>query len=204
MSIVILNDYLAKKVLKNWRTGSSRRYEEVWDGVTYIMPEADIEHDDIAGFFYRVFFALFADAGLGRVHFRINVSDRDADWTDNYRVPDMTLYLADNPARARGTHYIGGPDFALEVGSPGDRSRDKLDFYARIGTREVMIIDRDPWRIELFQLRRGKLRSQGAVRLGDTKSLKSDITSLSFRLGRSRPRPKVKIVHTETGQEWVG
>lgn len=203
-AVMILNPDLAEKLLTQWRNGSDHRYEEVWDGDTYIMPEADIEHDDIAGFFYRAFFAIFADTGLGHVHFRINVSDRDDDWKENYRVPDMTLYLAGNPARARGTHYVGGPDFALEVSSPGDRSRDKLDFYAGIGTREVLIVDRDPWQLELYQLRRGKLRSKGAVRLTDGNVVSSTVTPITFQLVRGRPRPKVRISHSEAALEWVG
>jgi hypothetical protein len=87
--------------------------------------------------------------------------------------------------------------------SPGDRSRDKLGFYASVGTREVIVIDRDPWRLELYQLIRGKLRLRTTTAPGGA-ALSSYVAPLSFQLVRGRPRPKVKITHTETGQESVG
>ena len=117
----------------------------------------------------------------------------------------MSLFPAGNPAQDRRTHYRGGPDFALEIVSPGDRSRDKLGFYASVGTRAVLILDRDPWQLELHQFRRGRmrLRATGAV-VGDGQSLSSSPVPMTFELVRGRPRPNVKITDTETGQEWVG
>ena len=92
----------------------------------------------------------------------------------------------------------------VEVVMPGDRCRDKLDFYAKIGTREVLILDRDPWQLELYQLRRVRLKLAGIIKPGDGKRLASGVMAFEFQLLRGRPRPKVKIVHTESAQEWVG
>ena len=80
------------------------------------------------------------------------MSDREEGWKENYRIPDMVFYSESNPAKACVTHLCGGPDFALEVVSPGDRSREKLGFYASVGTREVLLLDRKPWSLELFRL----------------------------------------------------
>ena len=65
-------------------------------------------------------------------------------------------------------------------------------------------MDRDPWQLELYQLERGNMMLTGAIKPGDGKKLASGVGPLEYQLIRSRPRPKVKIVHTETGQEWVG
>ena len=205
MPVMVLNQELADEILEG-RNGFSRpnRREEVWDGVTYIMPEANVEHDDIAGFFYRAFWAVFGIDERNRIQFRVNLSDRTKGWKSNYRVPDTMVFLAGNPAKLCGTHYRGGPDVALEVISPDDRSRQKLDFYALIGTREVIILDRDPWQLELYQLERGKMNLAGAIKPGDGKKLASGVGPIEYQLIRSKSRPKVKIVHTETGQEWVG
>ena len=140
MAVMVLNKELADEILEG-RNGFSRlnRREEVWDGVTYIMPESNVEHDDIAGFFYRAFWAVFGIDERNRIQFRVNLSDRTKGWKSNYRVPDTMVFLAGNPAKLCGTHYRGGPDVALEVLSPDDKSREKLDFYALIGTREVII-----------------------------------------------------------------
>jgi Uma2 family endonuclease len=204
-AVMVLSPYWAEKVLADREAlpPDSRR-EEVWDGVTYIMPEADNPHDKIAGFFYRVFWAVFGGDEANAIHFRINVSDRDKGWDKNYRNPDMCLYLAGTAAKDMGNHWVGGPDFALEVVSPNDYSREKLDFYAAVRTREAMIIDRDPWQLELFRLSRGAMRSRGTVRPDDGKTVKSAVAPFEFALVAGEPRPKVKIIHTETGQEWVG
>jgi len=204
MAVMVLDKELADEILEG-RNGFDRpnRREEVWDGVTYIMPEANVEHDDIAGFFYRVFWAVFGIDERNRIQFRVNLSDRTVGWKSNYRVPDTMVFLAGNPAKLCGTHYCGGPDLGLEVLSPDDKSREKLDFYALIGTREVIILDRDPWQLELYQLDQGEMKLAGTIEPGDGKKLSSRVGPIEYQLISSQPRPKVKIVHTKTGQEWV-
>jgi len=204
MAVMVLNKELADEILEG-RNGFDRpnRREEVWDEVTYIMPEANVEHDDIAGFFYRAFWAVFGIDERNRIQFRVNLSDRTVGWKSNYRVPDTMVFLAGNPAKLCGTHYCGGPDVALEVLSPDDKSRGKLDFYALIGTREVIILDRDPWQLELYQLDQGEMKLAGTIEPGDGKKLSSRVGPIEYQLISSQPRPKVKIVHTKTGQEWV-
>jgi Uma2 family endonuclease len=201
---VVLDPELAEQILADRESSpGGRRREEVWDGVTFIMPDADTEHNDIAIFFIWVFRSVFDPERGDRVQGSTNVTDRLKRWKLNYRNPDMCLFRSGNPAEDRRTHWYGGPDFALEIVSPDDRSRDKLDFYAGVGTREVLVLDRDPWRMELYQLSRGKMRLRGTVPVGGG-VLTSTVTPFAFQLVRSRPRPKVKIVHTVTGQQWVG
>jgi len=205
MAVMVLNKELADEILEG-RNGFDRpnRREEVWDGVTYIMPEADNEHDDIGGFFRWVFRSVF-DPELGfRVHGSVNISDRSANWKKSYRVPDFSFFDVNCTAEDRKSHWFGGPDIVLEVVSPDDKSRDKLEFYAKVGSREVMMLDRDPWQLELYQLHRGELKLAGKIKPGDGKRLASSVVPFEYQLLRSRPRPKVKIVHTESGQEWVG
>ena len=93
---------------------------------------------------------------------------------------------------------------AVEIVSPNDGSREKLDFYGKIGTGEVLVLDRAPWKLELYRNLDGEMKLVGIVKPNDAKKLRSATVPFDFYLIRSRPRPKVKIVHTETGQEWVG
>jgi Uma2 family endonuclease len=203
-AVMILNPELAEQYLAGRETlPDDQRREEVWDGVTYIMPDPNPEHSELLVAFIWAFRSVFFPDAGDRVQGPTNVSDREADWTQNYRCPDMSVFLAANPAVRHPAHWQGGPDFALEIVSPGDRSRDKLEFYAGVGTREVLILDRNPWRFEMYQLTRGKLRLRGTVPPGG-KVLASAVLPFTFQLVSSEPRPKVKIVHTETGQEWVG
>ena len=204
MAVMVLDPYLSEEIIEG-RNGFYRpdRREEVWDGVTFIMPEADNPHDGIASFFHGVFWTIFGLNADHALHFRVNISDRKQGWRSNYRTPDMALFSAHGPEIDCGTFWCGGPIVALEVISPDDRSREKLDFYAKVGTREVVIVDRDPWQMELYQLHRGKLKLTGTIKPGDGQKLKSGHVPFEYELLRSRPRPKVKIVHTETGQEWM-
>jgi Uma2 family endonuclease len=204
MSVLVLNKNWAAKVLAEREAAGEATRDEVWDGVTVIMPEANIEHDDTAGFFYRTFWTVFGTNPANRIHYRVNVSDRVVDWTKNYRIPDTMVFLEGNSARACGTHYCGGPDIALEVVSPDDRSRDKLDFFSKIGTRVVLILDRDPWQLELYELEGGRLRLIGSIEPGDGRTVSSSVVPFRFELSPASPQPKIKIVHTQSLQEWVG
>jgi Uma2 family endonuclease len=204
MAMMVLDPESKEQFLEQRRALGNRTREEVWDGVTYIMPEADNEHQDLTYLFGLYFgIAVLLNGPGGRINSTSNLSDQIAKWKKNYRNPDLAYFAPTSEAQDHGTFWRGGPDFLLEVVSPNDMSRDKLPFYASIGTREVLILDRDPWQLELYQLRRGKLRPAGTARPGDGQALASNVVPLTFALVRGRPRPKVRITQTETGQDWT-
>ena len=122
---------------------------------------------------------------------------------ENFRGPDVVLYLPGNPAINYGTHWLGGPDFLVEIISPGDLAWDKLEFYAKVNTREVMIVDREPWALELYQLRGGKLELAGRSDLASPAVLASSVVPLTFQLRAATPRPTIHLTQTETGQTWT-
>jgi Uma2 family endonuclease len=200
----LILDTTVERQFNNQRSaaGLSER-DEVWDGVNVIMPLPNIEHQRIVAFFLKVFERVFGTDQTVTLLPGVNVSDRDEGWEQNFREPDMVMFRPGGATRECETHLCGGPDFLLEVVSPNDQCRDKLPFYASIGTREVLILDRDPWQLELHQLRRGKLRPAGTARPGDGQALASNVVPLTFALVRGRPRPKVRITQTETGQDWT-
>lgn len=203
MPVMVLNPELEEEIIEG-RNGFDRpnRLEEVWDGVTYIMPDPDNEHYDISTFLIWVFRSVFDPANGDRVGGRTNVSDRRRNWKSNYRVPDCSIFLARNRDRDAGTHWAGGPDLAVEIISPNDFSRTKLPFYAKVGTAEVLVIDRFPWQLELYRRENNEMKLVGRIKPGDRRKLASAVVPFEFQLLRGRPRPKVKIIHTETGQEW--
>ena len=125
--------------------------DEVWEGTYIVMPNPGNEHQAITTQLAHVFKCLVDDSGLGHTLDGCNVSDREEDWTENYRCPDSAVFLKGNHAKDRKSHWLGGPDLAVEVISRGDRARQKLEFYAAVGVRELVVIDRDPWRIELYR-----------------------------------------------------
>jgi Uma2 family endonuclease len=98
-------------------------------------------------------------------------------------VPDVLVFLPDTKAEDCGSHWLGGPDFAVEIVSPGDRTLEKLDFYAKIGTRELLVVDRDPWQLTLYRATdASKLLPIAISSLTQTAVVKSEIVPLGFSL----------------------
>ena len=143
------------------------------------------------------------EPGLGKVRAGVNVSDREHDWGKNFRCPDVVVYLNDTKAVNHNTFWYGGPDFAVEIVSPGDRSREKLDFYAKVGTRELLIVDRKPWALELYRLQDETLTRVGKSTLTKRDWLASEVVPLKFRLVAGKSRPEIEAVHGTTRKKWL-
>jgi Uma2 family endonuclease len=201
---VMIYDPVLEQEIRAARDGTDAgRRDEVWEGVVVVPPQANNEHRRIVSRITSAFSsAIDWDAG-DQVLPGANVSDRDADWVTNYRDPDVVVYLATNPAKDRVTHWVGGPDLAVEVVSPGEDPRLKFDFYAKVATREVLFVDRDPWLLELYQLQGGKMVLMGTSEATTSAALASAALPLTFQLQPGTPRPVIHIAHTPTGQTWT-
>jgi Uma2 family endonuclease len=137
----------------------------------------------------------------GRMFSGCNVSDRATDWRQNYRRPDIAVFLPGTKAIVHQAHTQVGPDFVVEVCSPNDRTWEKLDFYAKVGTRELLIIDRNLWIITLQRLEDGKLREVGVSSLDNKGIVASATLPLSFHMGprTTAPRRSSSSIYTTTG-----
>lgn len=202
MATLILDQDVEKRVRESRHASGLDRYDEVWEGVYMMAPLANNEHQILA---FRL--AVICQEATGwddenQVFAGINLSDRDEGWTENYLVPDVAVFLKGTKAQDRETHWLGGPDFAIEIVSLDDRSRDKLPFYAKVATRELVLLDRYPWSLELFRLKRGKLQSQGKITPDDKQSLASDVLDLTFQMQGGSPRPRIAVVHSPSGKTW--
>ena len=124
-------------------------------------------------------------------------------WKRDYRIPDVCVYLHTNPAINFDTHHVGGPDFLVEVISPGEDPHGKLEYYAEQNTREVLIVERKPWAIELFKLKDGELISSGRSRVENRKVLVSDALDLTFQLKSGPKRPVIELIQPATGVKWT-
>ena len=67
--------------------------------------------------------------------------------THDYRVPDQ-LYCRPEHTSERGAE---GAELVVEVRSPGDETYDKLDFYAALGVREMLVVHPTERRVEVFR-----------------------------------------------------
>jgi len=178
-------------------------YDEVWDGEIIVMSLPNIEHQQLVQGFVFAIQTSFGWPSRHQVLPGANVSDRHVDWKLNYREPDVAVYCEGNPAVNCGTHWNGGPDFLVEIVSPGDPTRDKLPFYASVNTREVLIVDRSPWRLQLYRLQNGKMVLAGISELNQPDLLKSSVLPMTFRLAAASPRPQIEIADIGTGQTWL-
>lgn len=203
MTVMVLDEQFAARVkAERAATGLDQR-DEVWEGVYVMAPIANNEHLDLQGLLVWALRNAFGPGGAQRVAPGGNVSDREDDWTHNYRIPDVILVLPGSAARDCGTHWCGGPDLCVEVASPGDRSRDKLAFYAGVGVRELLLVDRDPWQLELYRLDAGELQPVGTLAPGDARTLTSEVVPVSFRLLPGQPRARIEVSHQDGAQRWV-
>jgi len=202
MPTLVNDPALEETLISDRRERGIDRFDEVWDGVYVMAPIANNEHQDIQTQLTIILGILIVFPRLGRVHAGANVSDQPADWMQNYRVPDVLVFLNGNPAEDRGTYWLGGPDFAVEIVSRWDRSREKIDFYSGIGVRELLIIDRDPWQLELFRRSGDRLQSIILATESNALTVESQVVPIAVRLVAGPQRPGILVTST-LGQSWT-
>jgi hypothetical protein len=199
---MVLSNNDMKQLLRKRRECGGDRHDEVWNGVYVLSPIANNEHMALVE---GLSFACRMAAADALILPGCNVSDQHENWTKNYRVPDVAVFLPGNPAEDRETHWYGGPDFAVEIPSKGDRARKKFDFYARVGVRELLVVDRDPWRLELY--RRGPQEERLALVGGSDpdhpQPIASHVLPLTFRLVPGPKRPQIETVRAADGRAWL-
>jgi Uma2 family endonuclease len=203
MDLLLTHRDKIRRIIRRRRRLGLDSKDEVWNGRYIVMPDPDNVHQDLVGALLTVLRIVISWAKLGNAYPGCNISDRAEKWRSNYRVPDVTVFLNGNPAENRNTHWLGGPDLAVEIVSDNDKSRKKLDFYASVGTRELLIVDREPWQIELFRLTNGELVSVGKSSVADGNILSSEVVPLRFRLIAGVTRPQIEAQHVDGIQHWM-
>jgi Uma2 family endonuclease len=202
MTTLILDADFEAQALAQRRALGLDRYDEVWDGVYVMAPLANNEHQRVATKLSAVLERLGEELNA-EVLWGGNVSDRRDDWTTNYRCPDNAVFMADSPAENLSTHWLGGPDFAVEIISPKDKTWDKLDFYASVNTRELLIIDREPWKLSLLRLAGDKLVLAGESIPAENIAIASAVLPIALQLvSRENEKPVIEVRHHD-GRRWI-
>jgi Uma2 family endonuclease len=203
MVMIILGREEQRELIRSRKARGLDRFDEVWDGVYVVSPIADNEHQKVAGKIYGALDQGLSQIPGAQVFPPINVSDRLEKWKKNYRCPDVSVFLPGNPAKDMGTFWYGGPDFAVEVVSLFDRSRKKLQFYAKVGVKELLLVDRKPWSLELYRVIDGILTLVGKVTPDPLQRLRSEVLPVSFRLLPGDPRPTIEVTQADDGRSWI-
>lgn len=203
MDLIILDPTVSARLVKQRRKLGLDRLDEVWDRAYVMSPLADDEHQEITTNLASCLVTVIAVPRLGKVRAGANVSDRVKGWKQNYRCPDVVVYLNDTTAQQHKSFWLGGPSFGVEVVSHHDRSRAKLDFYARIGTRELLLVDRYPWALEVYRLNAGDAFDLvGKSTLDQPSILTSVVLPLTLRLQPGTERPTIAVQHADNLQTW--
>ena len=204
MPTLVMDPHIEEELLGQRRICGGDRFDEVWDGVYVMAPLANLEHQELMNNLGAAFRNAFASQPEVRVFPGVNVSDRRQNWEKNYRCPDVAVVLPSSRAVDCDTFYFGGPDFVVEIVSDYDRSREKFDFYARVGVREMLLVDRNPWQLELYRLAESELKLVGKSDPAVQQQLISKVLPLVFRLvPRESARPQIAIVKPETNERWL-
>jgi Uma2 family endonuclease len=187
----------ADELIQERRRKGADRYDEVWDGV-YVMPSMpSLEHQELVHDLDTIFDEVVKRPGLGKIYPGVNVSDRGADWKKNYRVPDLVIVLATSRAVSHSTHIQGGPDFLVEIESPGDGCLEKIPFYRQLGVRELLVIHRDKRSVRLLRLAGQELVFVPASSLGGKRWVVSAVLPLAFRRSTHRGKPVMEVRRTD-------
>ncbi|MBV8782086.1 MAG: Uma2 family endonuclease [Phycisphaerae bacterium] len=202
MPMLVNDSRLEEELIADRRERGIDKFDEVWDGMYVMAPIANNEHQAIQGGLTAILSILISLEKLGDVHPGANVSDQEVDWTHNYRVPDVLVFLNGNPAEDRESHWFGGPDLAVEIVSQWDRSREKIDFYSGVGVRELLIIDRKPWQMELFKAVDGKLKPVSIATEANANTIECQTVPITLKLVQGSKRPGI-FVTARDGRSWT-
>ncbi len=189
MSVVVHDPNIADRLIAERRASGADRYDEVWEGVYMMAPMPDMEHQEFVGALTGELGTVVMEPGLGVVLPGANVSPLEAGWNSADRVPDI-LVCVGRRATKRKTYWSGPIDLPVEVVSPEDPTREKLSFYGRLGVRELLVIDREPWGLSLYRGSSGKMR-----KARESQRITSAALGLSFRLVEGSPRPRIEATH---------
>jgi len=202
MATLVTDPDLSATLIQDRQACGIDHHDEVWEGVYVMSPIANDEHQQLVTRLATVLTETIDFAGLGEVRAGINLTSESDNWKYNFRVPDVVVFLKDTQAENRETHWLGGPDLAVEIVSSGDQTREKISFYEKVRTRELLIVDRDPWQLELHRLVDNKLVVVGTSSLTDPAWLFSETVPLKLRLQPGEKRPVIELIHSSSDKAW--
>ncbi|MGC4001885.1 MAG: Uma2 family endonuclease [Pirellulales bacterium] len=201
--MLVLDPASIRNLIEERRKIGADRFDEVWEGQYRMSPSPSNRHYRVADAIYRVL-AEFFDGTKTIVQTGGSVSDRRREWAKNFRVPDVLVVMPGGKAIDCGEFYHGGPDFVVEIVSPGERPHDKLPFYASIGVREALLIDRDTLELELFRLDGERITSQGRSTQTESLPIASVVMPLTWSTTTRNDRPALRIhCDAQTFERWI-
>ncbi len=121
--------------LKVPKVSGADQWDEMWKGVLHVSPSPNRPHQDLETQLGAYLLYRWAYPYGNRVNHQVNLTtpEDEANWRDNYRIPDIVLLTPKNFQIDKIEYMAGAPDVVIEIRSPGDESYEKLPFYAGLG-----------------------------------------------------------------------
>jgi Uma2 family endonuclease len=121
---------MAKLIERRRRLGQDL-LDEVWNGVYHMNPAPHSRHANVAQQLAEILGAPGRAAGLVPMMSIFNLGE-----PNDFRVPDGGLFRPGPDAV-----YLPTAALVVEIVSPGDKTWEKLDFYAAHQVDELLIVD---------------------------------------------------------------
>jgi Uma2 family endonuclease len=201
---MIFDAPLVRRLIADRQRRGVDKYDEIWDGV-YVMSAAPSNpHQRIVRGIIKAVEAVVDDEARGETLPGANISDRREDWEKNHRCPDVVVVLKDSEAIDCGTHWLGGPDFIVEVQSPDDDTELKTPFYSQVGVRELLIIHRDTRHLRLFRHNGSELELVAESHADLDAWVASEVIPAAFRCKSTAQGPRTEVKRTDKKrQKWT-
>jgi Uma2 family endonuclease len=144
--------HVREEELADRRARGLDRWDEMWEGILHMTPAPSYEHQRTLDRLIEFLSPRLRETRRGILVSGINVC-REGSPSPDYRIPDLTFVAAGREHVIRHDGVGGeGPDAVIEIRSPEDETYDKLPFYAALGVKEVIVVDRDSKQPEIFRL----------------------------------------------------
>jgi Uma2 family endonuclease len=155
---------MPKHWLEERQNSDASRWDEMWNGVLHMAPMPNTVHQYFVRDLMLLLQLRWGKPNGGQVVHDVNLTTLEdaANWTNNFRAPDLVLLSADRLKYDRNEYISGPPLVCVEVHSPNDEAYEKLPFYAGLGVPEVWIIHRDTKKPEVFVLENGECKTRSA------------------------------------------
>jgi hypothetical protein len=193
----ILDPDLCRAIIRQRQRQGIDRHDEVWQGVYVVPPLANNPHQRLVLDFSTVCSSVVGPVIKGEVLPGANVSDRHEGWEQHFRAPDVVVVLAGSQAVDCNTHWMGGPDFLIEIQSPGDDTEEKIPFYSELRVRELLIVQRDSRHLRLLRHDGHSLVEVGQSGPTPNRWLKSQVLPLAFRWIATDQGPRIQVKRTD-------
>ena len=156
MQAVMAN--MPRRWLEERTSSEAAQWDEMWNGVLHMPPMPNAMHQDFSLDLASYLKWRWAKpvGGLVRQEVNLTAPESEADWTRNYRIPDVVLVDAARMHIDKNEYMVGAPLAVVEIRSPGDETYGKFPFYAGLGVPEVWVFDRDSRVPELYVLNDGE------------------------------------------------